>query len=96
MSKISNITRVHAIVKGSVQGIGYRWFVQKTANNLNLTGWVRNLSNGDVELEAEGERKTLDEFLKSLNYGHKWAQVTEIETQWLQNENSYRDFEIRF
>ncbi|CUT02300.1 Acylphosphatase, partial [Candidatus Kryptonium thompsonii] len=45
----------HIIVKGLVQGVGFRWFVQKHANHLGLKGWTRNLSNGDVEIEVEGE-----------------------------------------
>jgi len=64
--KCQNIARVHAIVKGNVQGIGYRWFVQKTAQRLDLSGWVKNLDDGNVELEAEGDKKLLDDLLGFL------------------------------
>ena len=95
LNNMQNLARVHATVKGSVQGIGYRWFVQKTAQRLGLAGWVRNLDDGDVELEAEGDKKLLDDFLGLLEQGHKWAQVSEVETQWLPNENNYFGFEIK-
>ena len=56
--------RRHFLVKGHVQGIGYRWFVQRTASRLGMTGWVRNLPNGDVETQAQGDEDSLERFLR--------------------------------
>ena len=90
-------SRVHCIIKGSVQGIGYRWFVQKTARSLGLNGWVKNLSDGDVEVDAEGDKKDIDAFLGLLETGHRWARVNKIDVTWLNNDpGDYEDFEIKF
>jgi acylphosphatase len=91
---MANIKRLHAIVTGNVQGVGFRYFVQKTALNLGLTGWVRNLSNGDVELEAEGEAAILESFLETVRTGHRWAHVSNIEATRFPDNKSYSDFEI--
>ena len=53
-SRFIKMNRLKAIIKGDVQGIGYRWFVQDTARALMICGWVKNLYDGDVEIEAEG------------------------------------------
>lgn len=71
--------RVHFRAEGFVQGVGYRWFVQETAGSLGLTGWVRNLRDGAVEGEAEGERAALDDFLSRLRTAHPFAQVRRLE-----------------
>ena len=92
--KMANIKRLHAIVTGNVQGVGFRFFVQKTALTLGLAGWVRNLSNGDVELEAEGDAAVLESFLGTLKIGHHWAQVSDVEVNWYKDNKNYSDFEI--
>ena len=88
------IKRLHAIVSGNVQGVGFRYFVQKTALKSGLAGWVRNLSNGDVELEAEGEQPKLDDFLATIRTGHPWAQVSDVAITRLEGSKKYDDFEI--
>ena len=94
---MSEENRIHAIVKGFVQGIGYRWFVEKEANSLNLTGWVKNLPGGDVELEAEGNRDSLEKFINSLKSKHPWARVNDIDVVWISNgAKTYSDFKIKF
>ncbi len=67
---------VHGIISGNVQGIGYRWFVERTAVSLELKGWVRNLPDRNVEFSAEGEKNVLDGFLDSLKTGHPGAFVS--------------------
>ncbi len=65
--------RINAIVSGRVQGVGFRWFVKRTADSMGIAGWVKNLYNGNVELEAEGTKKDLDKFLediKLVRFGH--------------------------
>ncbi|MBN1621770.1 MAG: acylphosphatase [Endomicrobiales bacterium] len=94
---MSNDSRVHITVKGQVQGIGFRWFVQKTGKRFNLVGWVKNLPNGDVELEAEGQNEDINNFIESLKKDHPWASVRALETEWLKKtQNDYSSFEIRF
>ncbi|MDP2964646.1 MAG: acylphosphatase [Pelolinea sp.] len=74
--------RMHVIVKGIVQGVGFRFFVYQHGNLLKLRGWVRNRINGDVEVLAEGPRKELDYFLEKLKEGPELAQVVEANADW--------------
>ena len=74
-------SRVRFLVKGQVQGIGYRFFVLEIAQRLRLEGWVRNLADGDVEGEAEGEADALEDLFRELKSGHRWAEVERIETR---------------
>lgn len=73
------IQRIHAVVSGIVQGIGYRWFVRKAAVAAGLAGWVRNLPDGSVELEAEGPEEELEAFIETLKTGHDRSQVSRID-----------------
>jgi len=75
--------RVHARVYGLVQGVGFREFVRRHAQALGLSGWVRNLPDSSVELEAEGPRPALDELLRQVHRGPRLAWVERVETEWL-------------
>jgi acylphosphatase len=89
-----NLFLLHCIVSGRVQGVGFRWFVERTAGSMGLTGWVKNLSNGNVEIEAEGDRQTLESFLAAINSG---ANISDIETQWDNpSQSKYKSFEITY
>ena len=55
-------TRLHVYYQGRVQGVGFRWIVREVATGFDVTGWVRNLSDGRVELVAEGKRPELEAF----------------------------------
>lgn len=70
--------RIHVIVKGRVQGVYYRASTQEHAQALGLTGWVRNLVNGDVEFEAQGSQEKLDSLLLWAQNGPARAQVTTL------------------
>ncbi len=61
--------RSHIVIQGLVQGVGFRYFVYHHAVRLRVTGWVRNLFNGDVEIECEGERSELEIFVGELKIG---------------------------
>ena len=74
--------RLHAVVRGDVQGVGFRYFVQGKANQLGLRGWVRNNDDGTVELVAEGDRAQLEELARALEAGPRMARVDRVETQW--------------
>ena len=66
------------LVRGSVQGVGFRWFAKKLAESMRLAGWVRNRDDGAVELEIEGSTDSLDEFERRLRTGNPSARVKEI------------------
>ena len=74
--------RLHVIVRGIVQGVGFRFFVYQHGTLLKLRGWVRNRINGDVEALAEGSREDLDYFLEKLKEGPEMAQVIEADVDW--------------
>ena len=74
--------RLHAVVHGDVQGVGFRYFVQRKAHQLGLTGWVRNNDDGTVELVAEGGRAALDELRRAVEQGPRSARVDRVDTQW--------------
>jgi acylphosphatase len=89
-------TGAHLIVQGLVQGVGFRWFVQREANELGLTGYVKNLYNGDVEVEVEGERGLIEELIRQLKVGNRSSRVTNVQVSWLEYEEKYNNFRITF
>lgn len=66
------------VVRGVVQGVGFRWFVQRTATGLGLVGWVRNGPDGSVELTAEGPTDALESLLGAVRDGPDGAWVSEV------------------
>jgi acylphosphatase len=64
-----------AVVRGRVQGVGYRFFAMRGARELGLNGWVRNLPDGSVEAFAEGDEAAMEQFLKRLRYGPLTSRV---------------------
>ena len=69
---------LHFLVKGRVQGVGFRWFVHREASEIDLRGWVRNTEDGDVEVVTAGEAGDLDELRASLRKGPRGARVDRI------------------
>lgn len=87
--------RVRARVYGLVQGVGFREFVRRHAQALGLRGWVRNLPDGSVELEAEGPRSALDELVRLVRQGPRLAWVERVETEWLPATGERGSFHVR-
>jgi acylphosphatase len=69
---------VHFLVKGRVQGVGFRWFVHREAAELGLRGWVRNTDQGHVEIVAAGEPELLQELKVALRKGSRGSRVDTI------------------
>jgi acylphosphatase len=74
--------RMTALVRGQVQGVGYRRFVQRRASDLGLAGSAENLDGGDVEIVAEGAAQELERLLHWLERGPAHARVKSVEVQW--------------
>jgi acylphosphatase len=72
------VRRKQYLLSGRVQGVGFRYFACRLARELGLSGWVRNLANGDVEIEAQGEEERLEQFLLKVKSGLQPAVVRDI------------------
>ena len=70
---------LHVVVRGRVQGVGFRWFVREQGRLLGVRGWVRNRSDGGVEVSADADSATLDSFRARLRQGPPGAVVTDVE-----------------
>ena len=88
--------RVHIFVSGRVQGVFFRANSKHFAEKLGLTGWVRNLEDGRVEIVAEGEEEKLREFVALVKRGPITAKVEGAEVEWLQALSEFKDFQIRY
>lgn len=83
--------RYYVIYKGIVQGVGFRWKLSQLANKYNLTGWVKNLDNGDVELMIQGDN--VDIFLKQSLKNDRFVRIDDYhikEIETVENEKSFR------
>jgi acylphosphatase len=70
---------LHAVVRGDVQGVGFRYFVREHARELGVRGWVRNRPDGTVEVQAEGDMTSLDQLREFLSEGPVGARVTRVD-----------------
>ena len=66
------------VVSGRVQGVGYRAFAHNAAREIGVTGWARNLANGDVEVHAKGTPHQLEDFEARLRQGPRWGEVRSL------------------
>ena len=85
---------MHAVVRGEVQGVGFRYFVQRRARDLGLKGWVRNNDDGGVELVAEGPRQALDELERAVAAGPRMAHVTRVEARRSEATGTLQAFDL--
>jgi acylphosphatase len=86
--------RVNNFYSGRVHGVGFRYNVKSCATGYEVTGWVRNLEDGRVELTAEGVREELDGFLESIRQSNVGRFIRQEQTQWSEAKNEFRGFEI--
>ena len=85
----------HYLIRGRVQGVGYRYFVLGVAERLGVKGFVRNLYNGDVEVQAEADSITLELFKRELERGPRMARITEVVESDSPVSGQYSSFLIR-
>jgi acylphosphatase len=83
------------VVSGRVQGVGFRWFVLDAASVENLTGWVRNRPDGDVEIVAEGEAESMERFERAIRGGPARARVDDVDTDILAPTGQFPTFTTR-
>jgi acylphosphatase len=82
------------LIRGDVQGVGYRFFAQRAAARHQVVGYVRNLPDGSVESLAEGAANSVEDFKHDLATGPQWAIVTQIEELVLEPSGQYAMFRI--
>ena len=87
---------VHLIVVGRVQGVGFRYFSQRLGIENNLAGYVRNLPDGNVEIEAEGESQNIINFINSIRNDHPYARVLNIQQNDLPFTGKFENFQIKY
>jgi acylphosphatase len=81
-------------IYGLVQGVGFRYYVWNQARHLGLNGYVRNMPDGSVEAEAEGEEGNLHQFIEAMKRGPSGAVVDEVKVEWKEYSEKYNDFNI--
>ena len=95
MSGGEDHTTARWLVSGQVQGVGFRWFTKRRADELGLVGWARNLPNGDVEVLARGPRVAIDALDEYLRRGPSMARVKGVEKSHLPHQPvDYKSFDI--
>jgi acylphosphatase len=90
------LIRVRVFVAGRVQGVAYRFFAEKYAARLSVTGWVRNLEDGRVEILAEGSAEHIATFLERLREGPNLARIEGFDVRREPPTGEFPDFRIAF
>jgi acylphosphatase len=88
--------RLHGFVSGRVQGVGFRYFTQQLAIELDLTGWVKNTFDGKVEFLVEGTEERLKEFRRRISRGPSSSHVSGVKVIDMPASGEFRSFNIRF
>lgn len=90
----ADVARLRLVVGGRVQGVGFRYGTLDRAKSLRLTGWVRNCSNGTVEVLAEGAREQLQQLERWCHDGPRGALVSRVDAEWLRATGEFTTFAI--
>ncbi|KPJ72958.1 acylphosphatase [Parcubacteria bacterium DG_74_1] len=93
---MSEKSRIRIFVSGSVQGVFFRSQTKNKAEELGLFGWVRNLTDGRVEILAEGEREKLEKLVDWARKGPDSARVDGLQIDWQEFKGEFEDFEIKY
>jgi acylphosphatase len=87
--------RAHVWVKGRVQNVGFRAYVEFSARQAGVTGWVRNVGYDTVEAVAEGERTKVEQFIELMKQGPRASRVDEAKVEWENPTGEWREFGVR-
>jgi acylphosphatase len=93
---MSTLMRLSAIVHGRVQGVFFRDFTRRQAWALSLTGYVRNLPDGAVEVVVEGPQDELQQLLEQVKAGPSGAHVEKVDLHWGDSRGEFDRFEVRY
>ena len=84
------------MIHGDVQGVGFRYFVMRTARPLGIRGWVRNRPDDAVEVVAEGERRVLEQLLEAVREGPRAAHVVRVDADWSAATGGLEPFDLTY
>ena len=90
------MVRVKLIIKGRVQGVFYRAYTKEEAQKYGITGWVRNLSDGNVEVVAEGKEESIKKLIEWCRKGPPYANVRKVDVIWEEYTGEFADFSISY
>ncbi len=93
---VTGPARFRALIRGRVQMVGFRAFAEMRAHTWGVTGYVRNLATGEVEVVAEGDEELLKSFLAELRRGPRGASVTDVLVSWEQPRGEFDEFSVRY
>ena len=93
---MADLVSLKATVSGRVQGVFFRAFVQRWAEQLRLTGYVHNLPDGTVEVVAEGDRQQLEKLAGYLQQGPPPARVAKVTAVWGESTGGFSGFKVRY
>lgn len=93
---MKEIVQLHAVFIGNVQGVFFRQHVKEFAEELKITGYVKNLKDGSVEVLAIGKKEVLEKFLEEIEKKPGHGSVTSVEKNFTKKELSFENFEIRY
>jgi len=88
--------RVHILVSGLVQGVFFRAYIKEKAQELELTGWVRNLPTGQVEAVFEGDKENIEKIIEWTKEGPPTARVDDVKVNWENYRGEFNVFQIRY
>jgi acylphosphatase len=88
------VERLHGLVHGDVQGVGFRYFLMREAQRLGLRGWVRNRDDGAVEFVAEGTRADLERLKQAAEKGPRMARVDRVDSRWSAAAGGLEGFDL--
>jgi acylphosphatase len=91
---LEEVERLHGVVHGNVQGVGFRYFLMREAKRLGLRGWVRNRDDGTVEFVAEGTRSDLEWLKQAAAQGPRLARVDRVDGQWSAATGNLDSFDL--
>ena len=88
--------RYFAQAYGQVQGVGFRYFVQTTAKKYGLTGWVKNMNDGSVTMEVQGEKENIDKLFSTVKKGSIFINVDRLDINTIDPIDGNRHFDIKY
>ena len=96
MAESTGIVRYFGIATGRVQGVGFRMFVQQHASELGLTGWIRNMEDGSVEMEIQGDPEKVDKLSVLIREGNYFIKVKELKFEPIEPVSDETRFVVRY